>query len=189
MWEPLTPDVASWPLIVQWLNAEHQLLWFFSSALLTIASPQLPCICNPLQPHFWGSLCLFPILYPFSAPILGWTFILCRRKEGCVERAPAPISCGENGSLPQPGSWSGLWWAIQGQKGPERVQGNMQNTALKRQRINFPSPLLWSSSRKCENWYAKWMQRRIFFQQVLGSENFSPRWRKERWCALWRNFN
>lgn len=62
-------------------------------------------------------------------------------------RAAAPVSCGENGPQPQPGSRAGLWGAIQGQ----RVQENMQNSAVKRQRRSSLGPLLSSSSRKCEN--------------------------------------
>lgn len=61
-------------------------------------------------------------------------------------RAAAPVSCG---GLPpsQPGSRADLWWVTQGQ----RVQENMQNSALKRQKHSSLSPLLLSSRRKCEN--------------------------------------
>lgn len=102
---------------------------FIIAALQTIASLQPPT----LQPVS-GILIAYS---PFST--LAWTFTLSRRNGRCTA---APIDYGENGPCLCPENRGGVWWAPQGQRGPERVQENMQNRALKRQRFSFSSPLL-----------------------------------------------
>lgn len=141
------PRHGSMALAVQRLNAEHQLLWFCFINLANHSFFPNTLHLQPLTPTLHPTSGVLIAYSAFSTPslppALGWIFNLCRRKGGSVGRAAAPISCGENGSQPQSGSWSGLQWATQRQRGPgKKVRENMQNTALKTQRLSFPNPLL-----------------------------------------------
>lgn len=116
--------MVPWPLQSRDSMQNINCFGFVSSTLQTIATFQTPCICNPLTPTLHPTSGVLTAYSAFSTPslppALGWIFNLCRRKGGCVGRVAAPISCGENGSQPQSGSWSGLRWATQRQRGPEK---------------------------------------------------------------------
>ena len=144
-------------------------------------------LCRPLLSpnHLAPATPLAPSFYTSSLhPTLGWNFTVYKGRGGCEGRTVTPISCGESGPQPQPGSRASLWWATQGQ----RVQENMQNFALNRQRR---SSRVLCSQVQAEN-------ARIDMLNGCKERNsssrswvwgFSPRWRKERWRTFWSNFN
>ena len=182
MWEPLTPRPGSKASCSPAAQSRTSVALILShEPCKSLLLPNHPAPATPFPP-FWGSYCLFPIPYSFSASHFGLDLHSLEEEGGCMGRAAAPVSCGGL-PWPQPGSRAGLWWVTQGQ----RVQENMQNSALKRQRRSSLSYLLSSSSRKCENWYAKWMQRNSSSRSWVWE--FSPRWSKERCWLLWSSFN
>lgn len=175
MWEPLilrSGSRASCPI-----SSKQNISCFVLSHELCrpLLSPNHLAPATPLAPSFYTSS---------LHPTLGWNFTVYKGRGGCEGRAVTPISCGESGPQPQPGSRASLWWATQGQ----RVQENMQNFALNRQRR---SSRVLCSQVQAEN-------ARIDMLNGCKERNsssrswvwgFSPRWRKERWRTFWSNFN